>query len=148
MHWLWWIQIVADLVLVGAVIVLLMRLSKQSQPAELGGQPDVEGFMAEASKLSLEFDQLLAQKRELVASTLSGLDRRLAELRALAEELEEPPAPQAPAPKPLTDDDMGTFRQKVAEMAAHGSDAAAIAAATGRPRGEVELVLGLGAHKN
>lgn len=146
MHWLWWIQILADLLLVGAVIVLLMRLSKKEQAAQLGDRPDVEGFVAEASRLSSEFDQLLAQKRELVSSTLRGLDRRIEELRALAAELDKQPESR-PAPA-LGADDIGSFKQKVAEMAAAGSDPASIATATGRPRGEVELVLGLGARKS
>lgn len=145
MHWLWWLQILADILLIGAVVVLLTRMGRGAGAASGVKGPDLDGFVQEASRLSADFDRLLGEKRELVASTLAGLDRRIAELKSLAVDLQEQ-APPAPPPTAGPDDIAG-FRQKVVELAAAGQDAAAIATATGRPRGEVELALGLAGRK-
>lgn len=142
MHWLWWLQVLADILLIGAVVVLLARLGRGSRPAAGIKGPDLEEFVSEASRLSAEFDRLLGEKRELVAGTLASLDRRIEELKSLAAELE-----RAGASQPAPTGDAPDFKQKVAELAAAGKDPAAIAAATGRPRGEVELALGLSGRK-
>lgn len=144
MHWLWWVQIAADVLLIGAVVLLLARLRGGGGAAAGGGEgPDLAGFMSEAQRLAGDFDRLLAEKRELVSTTLTGLDRRIERMRAMAEELNRP-AP-APEPEPLAESEMAGFRRQVVELASAGKSAAEIAAATGRPRGEVELVLSLAA---
>lgn len=143
---LWWLLLAADILLILAVGALLWRLRRGSGPAAGQAPPDLAGFLAEADRLSKEFDRLLGEKRELVATTLNGIDRRLAELKDLARELERraasAPAPPAAA-EPSAAQDAAGFRQRVLRLARQGQDAQQIAAATGRPRGEVELVLGL-----
>lgn len=151
MSWLWWLQIGADLVLIGAVGLLLMRLRSGGGSPRGAAPADLEGFILEAGRLSKEFDRLLGEKRELVRSTLGALDQRIAKLKQAAAELEEsPPAPQTPpapsgasAPAETPSGGMAEFRRKVIKLARQGREPADIARATGRPRGEVELVLEL-----
>jgi nucleoid-associated protein YgaU len=158
MSWLWWVQIAADVVLVAAVGLLLWRLKGLGELPRAATPKDLEQFISESQRLSGEFDRLLGEKRELVNSTLAGLDARISQLRGLAEELEgrvaqarsaapAPPAQAAPpaaAPAgPRAEEALAGFRQKVLALAKEGKAPAQIARATGRPRGEVELVLGL-----
>ncbi|MFZ5586606.1 MAG: hypothetical protein ACOZHQ_11805 [Thermodesulfobacteriota bacterium] len=154
MNELWWLLLAADALLVAAVAALLWRLRRGRGPAVGQPPPDLAGFLAEADRLAKEFDRLLAEKRELVATTLNGIDRRLAELNALARELDQrparasaPPAAAEPpvAPAPADPADPAAFRRRVLLLARQGQDARQIAAATGRPQGEVDLVLGLSA---
>ena len=150
MSLLWWIQIAADIILLGAVLILLKRLRS------LGGLPraatpaDLESFLEEAQRLSKEFDRLLGEKRELVGTTLSTLDARISQLKQMAAELEARPAqspPPAPAPTPEPPpspaDQQRELRARVLSLARQGKSSAQIAEDTGRPRGEVELILGL-----
>jgi hypothetical protein len=152
MSWLWWVQIAADVVLVAAVGLLLWRLKGLGELPKAATPKDLEQFISESQRLSGEFDRLLGEKRELVNSTLAGLDARISQLRGLAEELEgrvaqarsAAPAPPAAAPAgPRAEEALAGFRQKVLALAKEGKAPAQIAQATGRPRGEVELVLGL-----
>ncbi|MFH1058704.1 MAG: hypothetical protein V1797_08505 [Pseudomonadota bacterium] len=147
---LWWLLLAADGLLIAAVALLLIRLRRGGGLA--GGQvPDLAGFLAEADRLAKEFDRLLADKRELVSATLRGIDQRVAELEDLRRELDQREAKAqaavaaapAPAAEPAAAGDQAEFRQRVLLLARQGQDAGQIAAATGRPRGEVELVLGL-----
>jgi hypothetical protein len=162
MSWLWWVQIAADVVLVAAVGLLLWRLRGLGELPKAATPQDLEQFISESQRLSGEFDRLLGEKRELVNSTLAGLDARISQLRGLAEELEgrvakaqssAPARPAAPAAaaapeagapaRGRTEEPLAGFRQKVLSLAKQGKAPAQIARATGRPRGEVELVLGL-----
>lgn len=149
MSGLWWLQIAADAVLVASVVVLLLRLKRLGGAPALKAPADFERFIGEAESLSRDFDRLLAQKRELVAQTLAGLDQRLEQLRGLARELEQEKAPAPPRPKaqtpaqPSAQDGLEGFRRRVRELASQGQDPAQISRTTGRPRGEVELVLAL-----
>lgn len=159
MHWLWWLQLLADLALLAAVAVLLLRLRRGAGAGPELSTKELERFMSEAGRLTGEFDRLLAEKRVLVKSTLESLDQRIAELKRQAELLDRPlrrsareevpaeSAPTRPGGAPLAGDrqeGMEAFRRRVLELARQGKKAAQIAEATGRPRGEVELVLGLG----
>jgi hypothetical protein len=138
------ITLAADLALIAAVVYLLARLRRLDRMPQFKAPADVEDFLNEASRLTGEFDRLLAEKRELVNSTVEGLDRRIAELKALAAELEQPePAPESRRPAAQAVNPAGGFRRQVIDLARQGQGAAQIAKATGRPRGEVELVLGL-----
>ncbi len=162
MTWLWWLQFGADLLLIGAVIVLLGRL-RSGGGASLAAPKEMQEFLAEGQRLSREFDRILGEKRELVGTTISTLDNRLAQMREMVDDLEkrlaearklarslEAPAPDAGADKGGTagktkaeDKALEEFRRKVLALARQGKAPAQIAEATGRPRGEVELVLGL-----
>lgn len=159
MHWLWWLQLLADLALLAAVAVLLVRLRRGGGPGPELSTKELERFMTEAGRLTGEFDRLLAEKRALVKSTLESLDKRIAELKRQAELLDRPlrrpsqdtaPAESAPSGREAAPaggerpDGMEAFRRRVLELARQGKKPAQIAEATGRPRGEVELVLGLG----
>ncbi|MCA1905428.1 MAG: hypothetical protein LDL11_02410 [Desulfarculus sp.] len=160
---LWWWLIAADLLLVLAVAALFWQARRGGGSGVARTPREMEDFLREASRLSREFDRLLGEKRELVAASLDGIDQRLNELRRLAVALDQrlaetrselaavataaaPPTPSGPTPAasreegspPPTD-----FRRQVLELARQGKQAAEIAAALGRPRGEVELVLGL-----
>ncbi|MBI5521256.1 MAG: hypothetical protein HY910_01415 [Desulfarculus sp.] len=158
MDWLWWPQLALDLVLLAGLGVLLWRLrgGSGSRPAT---PADLQRFIAEAARLSQDFDRLLAEKRELVGTTLKTLDDRIAHLQAMVSQIKNPPraqAPsQAPAPAPApaqtpvppaapaASPGGQDFRALVLQLAGQGKSAQEIASATGRPRGEVELVLGL-----
>jgi|GEM_PF-2321861 len=154
---LWWLLIAADLLLVLAVAALFWQIRRGGRSGPARTPREMEGFLAEAARLSREFDRLLGEKRELVAASLAGIDQRLEDLKRLAAALDQrvadtkaqlavappiaPPPPTAPreeSPTPPPD-----FRRQVLELARQGQKAAEIAAALGRPRGEVELVLGL-----
>lgn len=156
---LWWLLIAADLLLVLAVAALFWQIKRGGKSSPGQTPREMEGFLAEAAKLSREFDRLLGEKRELVAASLSGIDQRLNELKRLAAALDQrlaetrsqlaaaatppaaapvPAAPREEPPSPPPD-----FRTQVLGLARQGKKAAEIAAAVGRPRGEVELVLGL-----
>lgn len=164
MNWLWWVQIGADVLLIGGLLVLLSRL-KGGGGSGLSAPKEMQGFLAEGQRLSQEFDRLLGEKRELVGTTLSTLDNRISQLRTMVEDLEarlkqarqaasavqantaNPPEAQA-APSSNSGNQTGSqplddFRKKVLQLARQGKAPAQIAEATGRPRGEVELVLGL-----
>jgi hypothetical protein len=158
MSWLWWAQMVADVVLLAAVAVLILRLRGLGELPKTATPQDLEEFLSESQRLSGEFDRLLGEKRELVNSTLAGLDSRISQLRSLAEELEgrveaaraaapaEPAAPapdRQPQPAPPQAEPLAEFRERVLALAKQGKAPAQIARDTGRPRGEVELVLGL-----
>jgi hypothetical protein len=164
MSWLWWVQIGADVLLIGGLLVLLSRL-KASDGGAISAPKEMQKFLAEGQRLSQEFDRLLGEKRELVGTTLTTLDNRIGQLKTMVEDLEArlkqarravsaagaAAAGQANAQEahpakgggqdggqPLDD-----FRKKVLKLARQGKAPAQIAEATGRPRGEVELVLGL-----
>jgi len=148
MSWPWWLQLALDVLLLAALGFLLWRLRGargQDRPAT---PADLKRFVSEATRLSQEFDRLLAEKRELVGTTLKTLDDRIAHLQAMASQLRNPPRPQAPpraeeqAP-PAGETTARDFRTRVRELAGQGRTPQEIAEATGRPRGEVELVLGL-----
>lgn len=140
------IILAADLVLMGAVVYLIARLRRLDRMPQFKAPADVEEFLSEASRLTGEFDRLLKEKRDLVTATVTSLDQRIAELKSLAAEVERSPVPQPPPPEPQPDRARPEdFRKQVLAMAKRGRDAAQIARATGRPQGEVELVLGLGA---
>ncbi len=149
MSWLWWLQLAADLVLVGAVALLLIKLRGPADASRAASASELDSFITEAGRLTQEFDRLLAEKRELVNTTLNTLDQRIANLQKMLQQLENQSPPTAPRPAPpadtKTDPDraVASFRKQVLELAAQGQGAEQIAKATGRPRGEVELVLGL-----
>lgn len=158
MNLLWWLVLGADAVLIAALTVLLWRWGKAGSPADRGGSPaELERFLGEAGRLGKEFDRLLAEKRELIGTTLRALDQRLARLEEQAAQADEAArrledalaavraaeAHPAPAP-PVEPAQVPAFRQQVAQLARQGRSAAQIAQATGRPIGEVELVLSLG----
>ena len=149
MSWLWWLQLVADLVLLGAVALLLFRLRAPADSSRAASASELDSFINEAGRLTQEFDRLLAEKRELVNTTLTTLDQRIARLQKMAQELETrpDPAPPEPEPRPEGDQAVAAFRRQVLKLAAQGRNAKEIAQATGRPRGEVELVLGLSGKK-
>lgn len=141
---LWWIQIAADLVLAAAVALLLLRLRRRGQGGLPPAPKELERFVTEARGLAQEFDRLLSEKRELVNTTLSTLDARIAQMQKMVQELEDRLAQSRSQPAAALDvDGMAAFRRKVLELSRQGLDPARIAEATGRPRGEVELVLGL-----
>lgn len=153
MHWLWWVQIVADVVLIAAVGMLLMRLKNLGDLPRVASPADLENFITEAQSLSTEFDRLLGEKRELVASTLSTLDGRINELQQMsgdaaaqiaAAQKTPPPAASSLGQKTGQDkNSLAQFRSKVLELSRQGKKPADIAEQTGQSRGEVELVLGL-----
>lgn len=141
MSWFWVLQIAADAVLIGALAVLLLRLRRLG-PLPQGLSPaKFKNFIEEAESLSKEFDRLLDEKRELINTTLASLDARISKLKNMAAEASSPPSKARPLPS--APDDMQSFRKKVRDLAGNGMRAAEIATAVGRPRGEVELVLGL-----
>jgi phage shock protein A len=162
MSWLWWVQIGADVLLIGGLLALLSRL-KGGGGAELAAPQEMQKFLAEGQRLSQEFDRLLGEKRELVGTTLATLDNRIAQLKAMVDDLEarlknaRQVSQEADALKsgaagvndPADDvsqtatQALDEFRKKVLRLARQGKAPAQIAEATGRPRGEVELVLGL-----
>lgn len=140
MSWFWILQIAADALLIGALVVLLLRLRKTG-PLPQGLTPaKLKQFIEEAEALSKEFDRLLAEKRELVNTTLATLDARIIQLKDM---VAEAGSPALAGSAPAAPDDMPAFRKKVRHMADMGMKPAEIATAVGRPRGEVELVLGL-----
>lgn len=156
MNWLWWVQVAADALLIGAVIVLLVRLGRLGGPGGSASAGDMERFISEAGQLGQEFDRLLAEKRELIGSTLGTLDQRVESLRQMlaqanqAAERQEraqgrPPAPEPPPAQTAAacPGNAAEFKRKVQELQRMGRSPAQIAQATGRPRGEVELALGL-----
>ncbi len=149
MDWLWWLQLGLDVLLLGLLGALFWRLRAASGGARPTTPADLQRFIAEATRLSGEFDRLLAEKRELVGTTLKTLDDRINHLQALASQLKNPPRPPAaPAPAPQAPaaalaSPGQDFRARVLALASQGRSAQEIAQATGRPRGEVELVLGL-----
>jgi len=149
------------------LLVLLKRL-KSSGGAGLSAPEQMQDFLKEGQRLSQEFDRLLGEKRELVGTTLTTLDSRIAQLKAMVEDLEarQKKASQAGRDSGPTESGraapqeagaassaggggqngsqvMEDFRKKVLKLARQGKAPAQIAEATGRPRGEVELVLGL-----
>ncbi|MFH1035754.1 MAG: hypothetical protein V1806_14695 [Pseudomonadota bacterium] len=150
MDWLWWLQMGLDLALLVVVGLLLWRLRASRGSGRPATPADLQRFIAEASRLSQEFDRLLAEKRELVGTTIKTLDDRINHLQAMASQLKNPPrppaapapAPAAPAPAPAASAGQD-FRSRVLSLASQGRSPQEIAQATGRPRGEVELVLGL-----
>ena len=87
MNWLWWLQIAADVLLIGGLLVLLSRLRKGAASG-ISAPKEMEAFLEEGQRLSQEFDRLLGEKRELVNTTISTLDNRIAQLRAMVEEME------------------------------------------------------------
>lgn len=157
MHWLWWVQIVADVVLIAAVGMLLMRLKNLGDLPRVASPADLENFITEAQSLSTEFDRLLGEKRELVATTLNTLDGRINELQQMSGDAaaqiaaaQKTPPPAAPSAAVSTGQKTGQdknslaqFRSKVLELSRQGKKPADIAEQTGKSRGEVELVLGL-----
>lgn len=147
MHWLWWLQIAADVVLIAAVFILLTRLRGLGELPKVASPADLERFISEAQKLSAEFDRLLGEKRELVATTLSTLDGRIRQLKQMAAGLDasgpKAAGPAKAAPAPAGDQSLARFRRQVLELSGQGKSPADIAEATGKSRGEVELVLGL-----
>lgn len=159
MGWLWIIQIFADLLLIGAVALLLLKLRKLEKLPGLATGQGLAEFFDEAGKLSKEFDRLLIEKRRLAQGALDSLDQRIAQLKKAALELERPPAAPVAA-KPgskaggrdrtgaRTGQGMDGFKQVVLTLAKQGKAPAQIAKATGRPQGEVELVLSLEAQKS
>jgi hypothetical protein len=158
--WLWWAQLAADVLLAAAVLLLFLRLRATGRSASGSAPADLEGFLSEAGRLSKEFDRLLAEKRELVGSTLATLDGRIARLKEMAAELERNPPraaapPPAPAPAkaaPRAEEAPASpagpapqsFRDQVRQLQRQGQTPQQIAQATGRPRSEVELALSLG----
>ncbi len=160
MSWLWWIQIGADILLIGAVVLLLGKLNRLGGLRSASSTDDLDEFIDEAGQLAKEFDRLLAEKRQLVGTTLKTLDQRIDQLntmliqaektgaklqKAQAEPRQSKPAPAKPAGPVAGESGPAVFRRKVEELSRLGRTPAQIAEATGRPRGEVELVLGLAA---
>ena len=178
MDWLWWLQIGADALLVLVVAVLIFRLKSPGAAGDLPNEEDWQQFIKEASELGQEFDRLLAEKRELVKSVLTGLDRRIAQLEEIKQDINRRVADSPPAVKPdidhtpadidadarprsrssrdnldlderalsaskLSPEAMDVFRNTVLKLAKEGQGASEIAKDTGRPRGEVELILSL-----
>ncbi|MGD9124782.1 MAG: hypothetical protein PVG60_06800 [Desulfarculaceae bacterium] len=153
MEWMWWILVLADALLIVAVLVLLIRLRSLGNLPQIAAAAELQGFLDEASRLAQEFDRLLGEKRELVRTTLTTLDNRITQLQEMQAGLEKPaparpkssPTRSAPVETPPREADaMAVFRRQVMNLARQGKTSAQIAQATGRPRGEVELVLGLG----
>jgi outer membrane murein-binding lipoprotein Lpp len=164
MNLLWWVQIAADVLLLGALLLLLTRL-RSGGSAGISAPSEMKDFLVEGQRLSQEFDRLLGEKRELVNTTIATLDNRIAQLRSMADEMEArvkaagktsrqaqsaepnpapPPADAGSQTNPDSDSQaLDAFRKKVLKLARQGKAPAQIAEATGRPRGEVELVLGL-----
>jgi hypothetical protein len=164
MNWLWWVQIAADVLLLGGLLVLLNRL-RSGGSAGMSAPSEIQSFLEESQRLSQEFDRLLGEKRELVNTTIATLDNRIVQLRSMADEMEarvkaagktsrmaqsakpNPASPPADAESQTGADSdsqaLDAFRKKVLKLARQGKVPAQIAEATGRPRGEVELVLGL-----
>ncbi|KIX13528.1 hypothetical protein [Dethiosulfatarculus sandiegensis] len=153
MHWLWWLQIGADLILLGAIAVLLVKLTRGGgvSSGAMASSADLERFLEEAGSLTQEFDRLLGEKRELVRTTLITLDSRIEKLKDMTREMdariESCQAPSIVSKEPYNPNPMDEFREKVARLAREGKNSSQIAQATGRPRGEVELVLGLNSGK-
>ena len=151
MSLIWWLQIAADALLIAAVLVLILRMRSGKAPAPGASAAELELFIKEAKSVSQEFDRILGEKRQLVRTTLKALDERIAQLEKNKAELapqppaqaKPKPAPAAPAAPAAEADGMEAFRRKVLELSRKGQKPAQIAQATGRPRGEVELVLGL-----
>lgn len=151
MSWLWWAQLAADALLIGAVVLLMFKLRSPAGLPKSATPADLERFLGEAGRLGKEFDRLLSEKRELVGTTLATLDARIAQLKQMASELERiqlpaspaPAPPAAPAPQVTPGQENQSFRAQVLALARQGQTVPQIAQATGRPRGEVELVLGL-----
>jgi len=158
MGWLWWVQIAADVLLIGGLIVLLRRLRGGGEG--LAAPREMQDFLEEGQRLSREFDRVLGEKRELVGTTIAVLDDRVSQMRQLLDDLEQrlnaarelsrelakaapPVADKSPAAAQASGQAMDQFRQKVMKLARQGKAPAQIAELTGRPRGEVELVLGL-----
>lgn len=162
MDWLWWTQLGLDVLLLAAVVYLVLRL-RSPRSASRGATPaDLERFLGEATRLTQEFDRLLGEKRELVGTTIKTLDNRISHLQAMAAQLKDPPpaprpappaapaAPVTPAPAPAAPEASQRirpedFRALVLRLAGQGKTAQEIAQTLGRPRGEVDLVLGLSA---
>lgn len=142
---LWWILIAGDLLLMAAVVALWLRLRSVGDLPKVASPRDLEQFISEAQKLTQEFDRLLGEKRQLVRTTLATLDERIAQLNQMRQEAEKSleTAARIQPQAPLGSDGMDQFRRQVLELARKGRQPAQIAQATGRPRGEVELVLGL-----
>ena len=86
--WIWWIgQLAIDIILLIALFVLLSKL-KKAKGGNMGEQTTLsaQDFVEQAGQLAREFDRLLGEKRELVGTTLSTLDARIDELRAMLEQ--------------------------------------------------------------
>lgn len=159
MNWLWWLQIGADILLIGAVVLLLAKLNRLGGLRSASSTDDLDEFISEAGQLAKEFDRLLAEKRQLVGTTLNTLDKRIDQLNSMLVQAEKtgqklkqaqaaPEQPKTkPRPAPAAGEETGAavFRRRVEELSRLGRTPAQIADATGRPRGEVELVLGLAA---
>jgi len=146
MPWIWWVVIGADALFVVALAWLLLKAGGGGA-ANGAAPPDLSKFIEESQQICQEFDRLLNEKRDLVHSTLTAIDSRLAELSAMEKRLSEIKPPPVPEPRVVRAEDpadsVREFREKVRRMAKDGKAPADIAEATGRPRGEVELVLGL-----
>jgi hypothetical protein len=166
MDWMWWLQIGADGFLLLVVALLLFRLRGLGKLNQMRDEKEWEEFIKQAGDISMEFDRLLNEKRELVSRTLKGLDQRIEELKSMqgsvgpaivmpAVEKEKPPEPKPrddvepiqesriKSAAKLTPQAMEEFRSTVLELAEDGQKARQIAKSTGRPQGEVELILRL-----
>ncbi len=100
--------------------------------------------IAHLEALKTDFDR---QAKDAPAGPNPSMDRVPGEPEAVRKSEPEPVAEPGPGPalsaSKLSPEAMDEFRATVLELAQQGQDAAKIAKGTGRPRGEVELILNL-----
>jgi len=101
---------------------------------------EMEGLLAEADQKVILLTREL-DRRDKAAETYSQLKRVVTE--PVSEPVEPAPAPPPVTPVPTEIDRPRSLTDRVLSYRELGADAAAIAAATGATRAEVELILSL-----
>ncbi len=157
---LMYLQLALEGLLVFLLLVLLIRSRRKDKedPARMPNnlKESIERFLSESEKISQSFAQNLKDKKDLSASLILKLDRRLADYRTLLKQVEESfieaqkkAHEQVPAPITFAAEiDRANpaapeVRTMVLQLAKKGLTIEEIAQKARLHRGEVELIIDL-----
>ena len=152
-------QVALEILLVILLLVIWRRTRAAARPEEPAGLPDtwrhsLENFLAEAEKLSANFERNLEDRKNLSADLILKLDRRLSDYQLLLKQTEASLGQAQKKLAGLRQDSAGPaaaqanpaapeVRALVLQMAKKGHPPEEIAAKARLHLGEVELIIDL-----
>ncbi|MCK8602419.1 DUF6115 domain-containing protein [Desulfoferrobacter suflitae] len=143
-HFVSFLQIVLDLLLVLFVAVLFLRRSKENRTAGRELSRALEEVLQQTETIAREFDENLRERRELMGQVMAALDDKINQAKTICKNLEkvEEIGRQGGLGR-RHGSSRDQENQAIVHLAQKGLSAVAIAEHLKKPLGEIELVLSL-----